>query len=223
MKKNLIPLIAVGAIAATALPAYAEQGDWVVRLRATHVSPQDESQLDLADGVGGAPRSGDSWLVVDSNTIPEVDVSYYFTKHIAAELILAAGTRHDVNIEGVGAQPLGSVNLLPPVLTLQWHFNPDQTIDPYIGLGINYTRFMDNSLGTSGGADRNIHTERNAFGPALQFGADYNLDNGWLLNVDVKKVWLDTDVTLASAAGTVKIDRLDIDPWIFSVGFGKKF
>jgi len=220
MNKNLLALIGTAALAGAGLPAHAEQGDWVVRLRATHVSPDDKSQLDLNDGVGGAPRSGDSWLVVDSNTIPELDISYYFTKNIAAELILAAGTRHDVNIEGVGAQPLGSVNLLPPVLTLQWHFNPDQTLDPYIGLGINYTRFMDNTLGTSGGADRNIHTERNAFGPAVQFGADYNLDNGWLLNVDVKKVWLQTDVSLA---GVGKIDRLDIDPWIFSIGFGKKF
>ena len=220
MKNDLLTLIATAAIACAALPAQAEQGDWVVRLRATHVGPDDKSRLDL-DGIGqGQPRDGANWLVVGSNTIPEVDISYYFTKNIAAELILAAGTRHHVDIEGAAAQPLGSVNLLPPVLTLQWHFNPDQTIDPYIGLGINYTRFMDNSLGTSGGADRNIHTERNAFGPALQFGADYNLDNGWLLNVDVKKVWLQTDVSLASVG---KIDKLDIDPWIFSVGFGKRF
>ncbi len=219
MNKILMPLIAVSAIAATAPPAYAEQGDWVVRLRAAHVGPDDKSQLDL-DGIGrGQPRDGANWLVVDSNTIPELDISYYLTKNIAAELILAAGTRHDVNIEGMAAQALGSVNLLPPVLTLQWHFNPDQTLDPYIGLGFNYTRFMDSTLGTNGGADRNIHTERNAFGPAFQFGADYNLDNGWLLNVDVKKVWLQTDVTLANVG---KIDKLDIDPWIFSVGFGKR-
>ncbi|MBU3693801.1 MAG: OmpW family protein [Rhodocyclaceae bacterium] len=220
MNKTLLPLIATAALATAALPAEAKEGDWVVRLRAAHISPEDESRLDL-DGIGkGQPRDGANWLVVDSNTIPEVDISYYLTDHIAAELILAVGSRHHVDIEGTAGQPLGSVNLLPPTLLAQWHFRPNQTIDPYIGLGINYTRFMDNTLGTGGGSDRNIHTERNAFGPAIQFGADYNLEGGWLLNVDVKKVWIDTDVSLA---GVGKIDRLDINPWVFSVGFGKKF
>lgn len=216
MKKTLLPLIATIAVAA-ACPAQAKEGDWVVRLRATQVSPDDKSQLEL-DGIGrGNPRDGTDWLVVDSNTIPEVDFSYYLTDHIAAELILATGTRHKVDIESTDGQgaPLGSVNLLPPTLTLQWHFRPDQTLDPYIGLGINYTRFMDNSL--LGGA---IHTQRNSVGPAVQFGVDYNLEGGWLLNVDVKKAWIDTDVSLA---GVGKIDRLDIDPWVYSVGFGKRF
>lgn len=203
MKKHLMPLIAIAA--AVALPAHAKEGDIVVRARAAYVSPETDSNLTIGDR-----------LTVDSNTIPEIDFSYYFTDHIAAELILAAGTRHHVIAHGVaGLSDLGSVNLLPPTLTAQWHFNPDQTIDPYVGLGINYTRFMDNSL--LGGA---IHTERDSFGPALQIGADYNLEGGWLLNVDVKKVWIQTDVTLA---GTGKIDKLDIDPWVVSVGFGKRF
>ena len=219
MRKSLLSLIATAGFAAV-LPAQAKEGDWVARLRATQVSPEDESQLDLDGIVRGAPRDGANRLVVGSNTIPEVDISYYLTDHIAAELILAIGTRHDVDIEGSAGQPLGSVNLLPPTLLAQWHFRPDQTIDPYLGVGINYTRFMDNTLGTSGGSDRNIHTERNAFGPAVQFGVDYNLDNGWLLNVDVKKLWLRTDVALDTVG---KIDKLDIDPWVFSVGFGRRF
>ncbi len=219
MNKYLFPLIATAFTGSVALPVQAEQGDWVVRLRATHVSPEDKSELDLADGVGGNPRSGSDWLVVDSNTIPELDLSYYFTDNVAAELILAIGTRHKVDIESSAipsnAAPLGSVNLVPPTLTLQWHFRPDQTIDPYVGVGINYTRLTDNSL--LAGA---IHTQRNSVGPALQFGADYNLDNGWLLNVDLKKVWIQTDVSLATLG---KIDKLDINPWVFSVGVGKKF
>lgn len=205
MKNHLQAPILAAALLAAALPAQAKEGDIVVRARVAHVAPETDSQLSPA--VGGH-------LTVDANTIPEIDFSYYFTDHIAAELILATGTRHHVIHKGALGD-LGSVDLLPPTLTAQWHFNPDQTIDPYIGLGINYTRFMDNSL--RGGS---IHTERDSFGPALQIGADYNLKGGWLLNVDVKKVWIQTDVTLA---GTGKIDRLDIDPWIVSVGFGKKF
>jgi outer membrane protein len=143
---------------------------------------------------------------------------YYFTKNIAAELILAVGSRHDVNIGGSGANAgakLGSINLLPPTLTAQWHFNPDQTIDPYVGAGMSYIRAMDRNLNldTTG-----ITVERNIFGPVLQAGADYNLPNKWLVNFDVKKIWFSTDVST-----TTKIDNLDIDPWVVSFGVGKKF
>jgi len=58
------------------------------------------------------------------------------------------------------------------------------------------------------------------FGPALQAGIDYNLQDKWLLNVDVKKIWFSTDV---NAVGLGKIDNLDVDPWVVSFGVGKKF
>jgi outer membrane protein len=165
-------------------------------------------------------------LSVDSNTIPELDISYYFTKNIAAELILALGTKHDVNTSGNGVKhKLGEVNLLPPTLTLQWHFNPDQTFDPYVGAGLSYIRAMDNGLNYEGVAP--IRIDRNSWGPALQVGLDINLKDRWLVNFDVKKIWFDTDVKLDAAVlgapGYRKIDNLDIDPWVVSVGFGKKF
>jgi len=168
-------------------------------------------------------------LRVDSNTIPEIDFSYYITKNIATELILAVGTRHDVKTTADAAHhpDLGSVNLLPPTLTLQWHFNPDQTIDPYVGAGISYVRAMDRGLSYNNAVP--IQIDRNSFGPAIQAGFDYNLENKWLLNFDVKKIWVGTDVKLKgdvaglSPAGWQKIDSLDIDPWVVSVGFGRKF
>ncbi len=62
---------------------------------------------------------------------------------------MALGTRHDVNVSGTSgavAKALGSVNLLPPTLTAQWNFMPDQTFDPYVGAGLAYVRDMDNGL-----------------------------------------------------------------------------
>jgi outer membrane protein len=189
--------------------SFAEKGDIVVRARVTHVAPDESSHLDSSIG---------DRLAVNSNTIPEIDFSYYFTKNIAAELILAVGSRHDVNIGGSGANAgakLGSINLLPPTLTAQWHFNPDQTIDPYVGAGMSYIRAMDRNLNLD---TIGITVERNMFGPVLQAGADYNLPNKWLVNFDVKKIWFSTDVST-----TTKIDNLDIDPWVVSFGVGKKF
>ncbi|MFV1921613.1 MAG: OmpW/AlkL family protein, partial [Methylotenera sp.] len=213
--------------------AHAEAGDWVVRIRAVSVNPNVDSDLGKITNknVGGIV-STNAELSVSEKVIPELDISYYFTKNIAAELILATGTRHNVRINDdqlatVGDQDLGSVNLLPPTLTAQWHFNPDQMIDPYVGAGINYTLFMDKKLSANTAAGpHKIKVDSDSWGWALQAGVDINLKDGWLVNFDAKYVTIDTDVKLKGAAtGGVwrKIDDLDINPWVIGFGVGKKF
>lgn len=233
MKKTIISLL----LASTFTPflVQAEEGDWVVRLRAVNVSPNEDSKLGrTVNNLLGAPvMTPSAELAVSDKIIPELDISYYFTKNLAAELILAVGTRHNVSIQGdsagvVGNQALGSVNLLPPTLTAQWHFNPDQTFDPYIGAGINYTIMLDRNLKGSAGAinGNKIKIDSDSWGPALQAGFDINLKDGWLINADVKYVWLDTDVKLKGAVTSNvwrKIDSLDINPWVIGIGIGKKF
>ena len=230
---NKLLLAALCIAAATPVTALAEAGDWVVRVRAAHISPNEDSELGKTVNKNIAPvMNPGAELDVKSNTIPELDISYYITKNIAAELVLALGTRHDVNIKGdtgnvIGDQKLGSVNLLPPTLTLQWHFNPDQMIDPYIGAGLNYTLSLDNKArGTRGAiAGEEIEIGRHSFGYALQAGLDVNLKDGWLINADVKYLHIDTDVRLRSAitGGWTKVDSLDIHPWVIGIGIGKKF
>lgn len=233
MKKTLLAILVASAFAPAV--SMAEQGDIVVRLRAAHINANEDSKLGrLTNNAwgGGAVNSvlnQGAELEVESNTIPELDISYYLTKNIALELILALGSKHDVNIHKngdvgqlvTGKHDLGEVNALPPTLTVQWHFMPDQMFDPYIGAGINYTRFMDNSLDLAG---NQIRVDRNSWGPAIQAGFDVNLKDGWLINADIKKLWIDTDVKMnLGGAGYRKIDELDIDPWVFGVGIGKKF
>ncbi|QVL46478.1 MAG: OmpW family protein [Methylophilaceae bacterium] len=234
MKKRLFAISMVATLAAPML-AQAEAGDWVVRVRAVNVSPNEDSSLgkDVNTLLGASVMSPGAELKVSDKVIPELDISYYFTKHIAAELILALGTRHNVSISGdaagvVGDQGLGSVNLLPPTLTAQWHFNPDQMIDPYVGAGVNYTAFLDRNLRGRAGAINGdkIKVDSDSWGWALQAGVDINLKDGWLLNADVKYVTIDTDVKLRGAVtGNVwrKIDSLDINPWVIGFGVGKKF
>ena len=159
----------------------------------THISLSESNNLggitDLSYGAGTAATvygSANAKLKVESNTIPEIDNSYYFTKNIAAELILTLGTRVNVAVYGTGGlltqRSLGSVNLLPLTLTAQWHFNPDEMFDPYAGTGASYIRALN------GGATANttvgnftIKNSRNSFGPALQVGLDINIKDGWLI------------------------------------------
>ncbi len=233
MKKTLLAV----ALASAFLPnfAFAEEGDWVVRLRAVNVSPNESSKLGQTVNKNVAPvMTPSADLKVDDNVIPELDISYYITKNIAAELILALGTKHDVKVSGdsggvIGDQNLGEVNLLPPTLTLQWHFRPDQTFDPYIGAGINYTYMLDRNLKFKGGpavAGDKIKIDSDSWGLVAQAGFDINLKDGWMINADVKYVQIDTDVKMKGAVtggAWTKIDSLDIDPWVIGIGVGKRF
>ena len=231
MKKSLLVVALLSAFAPVL--AQAEAGDIVVRLRAAYVNPDEHSKLGSVSAAAGLASAigADAKLAVGNNTIPELDISYYVTKNIALELILALGTRHDVyltknalpNVAGsLGNENLGSVNLLPPTLTAQWHFNPDQMIDPYVGAGINYTHTFDHNLKDTA-AGLPIHIEDSMFGAVAQAGVDVNLGSGWLINADVKYVTMNTNVTVLSGGTWKKIDDLDINPWIFGVGIGKKF
>jgi outer membrane protein len=232
MKKSLLVLALAAAFAP--MLAQAEAGDWVVRARAANINPNEDSDLGKTVNRNVAPvMSNGAELKVDSNTILEFDISYYFTKNIAAELILATGSKHEVSVSGepgavVPNQLLGSVDVLPPTLTVQWHFNPDQMIDPYVGAGINYSAFLDKKLDVRQGplTGSDIKVENDSWGYALQAGVDINLKDGWLINADVKYISLDTDVKLRNPlAGNAwtKIDDLEINPWVFGLGIGKKF
>lgn len=230
MKKTAIALLMAVAFAPSF--AMAEAGDIVVRLRAVDVAPNEDSQLGktVNAAVGAGTMSQGAELAADNNWIPELDISYYITKNIAAELILALGTKHDVTVRGdsgatVTNQNLGEVNLLPPTLTLQWHFMPGETIDPYVGAGLNYTRMLDRNLKFSQGAlaGTKIRIDHDSFGAALQAGVDVNLKDGWLINADVKYAWINTDVETKLGGKWTKIDDLDLDPWVLGIGVGKRF
>jgi outer membrane protein len=154
-----------------------------------------------------------------NSTLPELDFTYFFTKNVAAEVILGA-TPHDVTAINTtaGQVDLGSVWLLPPTLTLQYHFMPDnEGFRPYVGAGVNYTHFFNADKGAVNSIDYD-----NSFGYALQAGFDYGLTENWAINVDAKKVMINSDVTIQSGATRINAD-VDIDPWILGVGVAYRF
>ncbi|OKH87585.1 OmpW family protein [Thalassospira sp. TSL5-1] len=208
--------ILVAAAAASIAPASADDmgfkgksaGDILIRGRVVSVVPDEDVK-----GKNGFAGEGE----VDNDVIPEVDFSYFVTDNIALELI-AGTSKHDVKWKTGGTElDLGSVRLLPPTLTLQYHFLTKERFSPYVGAGINYTFFYD----SKSGAMRNVKYD-DGFGYAFQAGFDYAISGPWSLNVDVKKIFLNTDVTVDTGAGTVKADA-DLDPWLFGVGIGYRF
>ncbi|MBI1235779.1 MAG: outer membrane beta-barrel protein [Alphaproteobacteria bacterium] len=188
--------------------SFADQGDWLIRGRLLNVSPNESATIN--------PIGGD--VDIDTSFVPELDISYFFTDRIAAELILGV-TPHDVMAVGTAAGnvDLGDVTLLPPTLTLQYHFLPEGTIHPYVGAGINYTVFFNEDL-PAGGIATSINYD-NSFGLALQGGIDFDVNENWFFNVDVKYIDINTDVTINNA---ITAD-VDIDPWVFGIGIGRRF
>jgi len=207
--------LAVSAVAlmavALAAPAHAETGtkkagDIVVRARALGVVPMDGGEV-LTNP--GDAATGLSVTNIGSSVVPELDFTYFFTNHIAAELI-AGTTPHNIH---AGSTKVGKAWLLPPTLTLQYHFMPDSQISPYVGAGINYTIFYGEGSGLPG------FDVKNTFGAALQAGVDYQLEGNWSLNFDVKKLYLRPEATTS----TLKVKEVKIDPWIIGVGVGYRF
>lgn len=193
-----------------ATPASAQvDNPWLIRLRVIDVIPDESADI---EAIGGD-------VDISDRIVPELDISYFFTENFAAELILATNP-HDVKAVGtaLGDVDLGDVSLLPPTLLGQYHFNPRGAVRPYVGAGINYTFFYDNDPGDVVSVNYD-----NTFGFALQGGVDIPFNDTYFFNVDVKKLFLSTDVRVdAGAAGVVGAD-VDIDPWIVGVGVGRRF
>ncbi len=184
---------------------------WQMRLRGIVVTPDESASIET---IGGDAD-------ISTTVVPELDFTYFFSENWAAELILAT-TKHDVEAVSTAAGDidLGDVWLLPPTLTAQYHFTGG-TLKPYLGAGINFTIFY----GEDEGPVADSIEYDNSVGFALQGGLDYDLNDRWFLNLDIKKLFLQTDVTVdaTTALGATVGADVDINPWILGFGFGYRF
>jgi outer membrane protein len=172
-----------------------------------------------------SPSSG---LSIRSSVVPELDISYFFTRNIAAELILGV-TPHSISGTGTLANlNVGHAWLLPPTLTFQYHFTDFGAFKPYVGVGANYTVFFDQSPGNAvnNGVAITSLSIKNSFGAAAQVGFDYMIDRHWGLNFDVKKLFLEPSYSAVATAGAVNIPvngTAHINPWLIAGGITYKF
>ena len=201
MKKTLLAVAALCAMTSGAAMAQQQDGKWQVRVRAVNLDAANKGSA--ADALN---------LTVNDKVIPELDISYYFTPNFAAELILTYPQKHNVR---AGATQIGTLKHLPPTLLAQYHFTNFGAFKPYVGAGINYTRFS--SVKDTVGIDWDV--KRNSWGGALQVGFDYALDKNWSLNFDIKKVYIDTDVSVGGA----NVGKFKVDPLLVGVGVGYRF
>lgn len=193
-----------GAAIDTAVAQESPKAPWLVRVRAVNLNTADKSAP--VAGVGASDR-----ITVSDKTIPEFDVSYFFTANLAAELVLTYPQKHNVYLDGTN---IGTFKHLPPSLLLQYHFTPDAPLKPYLGAGVNYTTLSKVRL-----LNGQASLEHDSVGLVVQAGVDYAIDNQWSLNFDVKKAQIRSDVMIGGA----KASRVKVDPLMIGVGVGYRF
>jgi outer membrane protein len=249
MKSIVRGALAVALLGSVAVPAFAadlaltQPSPKAPELTAPAISPSFDPFLVRLRALGVVPQGHGAELygaalvgsTLSNNVVPEVDFTYFFTKNWAVEVI--AGLDHSrltapASVDAIGgvAPHVGVANttLLPATVTLQYHL-PAGAFDPYVGAGVNYTWFLNtrSPLAAGLGSPDDVVNVHPAAGLALQTGFDYYLTRNWTLNLDVKKVFLETDANIGgSGIGGLSgsdVVRVPVNPWLFGLGVGYRF
>jgi outer membrane protein len=187
------------------------KGTLLIDLRVSDVVPSANSPIFDALGAdtGLKVRVGDSIM-------PTLGIDYFLTDEISVEAILGV-TEHSATAGAPGGA-FGKVHstwVLPPVVTVKYHPFPKAKISPYVGAGVNLMLYF-------AGHDFPGYTVKlkDEFGYAFQAGFDIPLTGPWTLNADAKKVFTSTRATINGGALT---SNIALDPWVVSVGIGRRF
>ncbi len=226
IRKTLTASLLALAVAAPFAQAF-EAGDIIVRAGAITVDPHEDSGNLKFDGAAAAGTKA----TLDSDTQLGLNFAYMLTNNIGIELLAATPFSHEVGVKGLGGGldgKLGDIKHLPPTLSVVYYpLDSKSTVQPYVGLGLNYTTFFQEDLASTRTAQgfSNLNLD-DSFGLAAQIGADFMLSDNIMLNAQLRWIDIDTEATVdgpsALAIGKTKVD-VDVDPWVYMVGLGYKF
>ncbi|KGU52046.1 membrane protein [Xanthomonas phaseoli pv. phaseoli] len=189
------------------LPALAQsKGDWTVAVGAHQVAPKSDN---------GSLVGGTLDVDVGKDIKPTFTAEYFVADNLGIEVLAALPFEHDIAIRGLGR--VGSTKHLPPVISLQYHFNAQGTFSPFVGAGINYTRFFGtDTRGALAGSELELD---DSWGLALHAGVDYTLSDRGALRVNLR--WIDIDPQ-ARLDGN-HIGTVNIDPLVYGVAYVHRF
>lgn len=211
MKKTLLSLTVLATLASANAFAHKE-GDIIVRAGLAAVVPNDSSDKILGS---------QSELEVDSDVQLGLTFGYMLTDNLSLEVLAATPFSHNISTGLSGLGDIAETKHLPPTFMVQYYFgNADSNFRPYVGAGINYTVFFDESFNDKSGL-RDLDLD-DSWGLAANIGMDYMLNDDWFLNASVW--YADIDTTATYNDGTTNYStEVQIDPWVFMIGGGYKF
>ena len=198
-------VLSIALLLAAAPAANATDGDWFARVGVHAVNPTSDNGT-LA---GGTLRAS-----IDTGTSATIVLGRRLFPHWALELLAAAPFRHTVQLNGVDALDFKH---LPPTLSLQYIFAPDATVQPFVGVGVNYTlTFDEKEKGPLSGTHTRVG---NSFGPAAQLGLVFDTGRAWNIVADVRWADIDADVVVNGA----DVGDVNVDPLVYGIALGWRF
>ncbi len=143
-----------------------------------------------------------------------------FTPNVGVELVIGVPPKIKAKATGtvafLGDDVLSARNVAP-TLILNYHFGSDgDRFRPYLGAGINYTKFTDVQSKLAPDVKMSDST-----GLVVQAGLDYAFDKTWGLFASVARV--DTKSKLVAAGTTVLTTEIDFRPVTYSFGLSYRF
>jgi outer membrane protein len=211
--------------------------NWGVNVGPIQVAPQESSSnLDVIESVAGL-GNGSTALGVDNNTQLGLTIDYRMSSNWGLQVIAATPFEHDIKVKGSAIDGLnvGSTKHLPPTLLAQYYFDlGTDRVEPFIGLGLNYTTFFSEKVDTQltdalaalevAGADDTVGLKlKDSFGLALQAGVNVRLTDRLGLHAMVSKMDIDTTGRVQVNGATVQNVDVDIDPLVAMVGLRYQF
>ena len=206
MKRHILIATALLTGLACATPVFAQsQGEWTLGLGLANVNPKSDNG-DLAGGT--VPTD------IDDSTRPTITFEYFVRDNLGIEVLAALPFSHSIESNGV---EIGKVKQLPPVVSLQYHFDATPQFKPFVGLGVNFTGFYDaDARGPLAGSDLQV---KNSWGLAAHLGGDYWISEKAAIRADLRWIDIDADVELNGE----NIGKVEIDPVVVGVSYVMKF
>lgn len=248
MTRVLTPLaIAVAAMvnAQQASADWLSDGDFIVRVGASWIDP-DDSHNDLRFTEDFIHEDFD----IDADTTWNISGAWLPVEHWGVELMYIGSTNHDLDLEriryddvfvDVDGYDVGDFDASYANAYVNWYpLSRDCMVQPYVGIGINYTDFSDESFSRQFRDDLNSldlidvdYGLSHSWGFTGQIGVDFKFgrESAFLVNAAVLYIDADTDyrisytdnLLLPPARFTNEITDVDYSPWVFNLGVGYSF
>lgn len=199
-------MLIAAALALLASPALAQsQGEWTLGFGLANVNPKSDN---------GVLASGTVPTEIGDSTRPTITAEYFIRDNLGVELLAALPFKHSIKSHGV---EIGTVKHLPPVISLQYHFDATEQFKPFVGVGVNFTGFWDgDARGPLSGSELRV---KNSWGLAAHLGGDYWINERAAIRADLRWIDIDADVTLDGA----DIGKVEVDPVVVGISYVMKF
>jgi len=215
--------LAALVLASPSLALAHQAGDFIVRAGALRIDPEEKSNHLKSDAVGKLDYRAKS----DNDTQMGLNFTYMFSEYLGLDLLTSTPFKHKFNLkyDDGDKEKLGQTKHLPITLNLVYFpLGNSELIQPYLGLGVNYSLFYNYKLSGEMKEDYSHPKIKNSLGVAGQLGMDIDLGDNFVFNAQARYIKMDTKISARDDGfGDTEKANWNVDPMLYMIGVGYKF